>query len=79
MVLLTMIVNRWPTIFSYLCTYDLYGPVRNVFDACRYIRGQVERGWTLEIKSFLGHLLVFFAVVSSIAVGVVALCIMYNA
>jgi hypothetical protein len=23
--------------YSYLCTYDLYGPVRNVFDACRYI------------------------------------------
>jgi hypothetical protein len=22
---------------NYLCTYDLYGPVRNVFDAGRYI------------------------------------------
>jgi hypothetical protein len=22
---------------NYLCTYDLYGPVRNAFDACRYI------------------------------------------
>ncbi len=41
--------------FSCLCTYDLYGPVRNVSDACRYtLRGQVGGGWTLEIKSFLG-------------------------
>ncbi len=23
--------------FNYLCTYDLYGPVRNVIDECRYI------------------------------------------
>ncbi len=23
--------------FNYLCTYDLYGPVRNVFNAGRYI------------------------------------------
>jgi hypothetical protein len=22
-------------VLSYLCTYDLYGPVLNVFDACR--------------------------------------------
>ncbi len=40
---------------SYLCTYDLYGPVRNVFDACRdTLRGQVGEGWALEIESFLG-------------------------
>ncbi len=34
---------------SYLCTYDLYGPVRNVFDL---LRGQVGVGWALEVKSF---------------------------
>jgi hypothetical protein len=29
--------NTFPGVyFSYLCTYDLYGPVRNVFDARRY-------------------------------------------
>jgi hypothetical protein len=27
------------------CTYDLYGPVRNVFDAGRYLRGEVVGGW----------------------------------
>jgi hypothetical protein len=30
---------------KYLCTYDLYGPVRNVFDAGRYLRGEVVGGW----------------------------------
>jgi hypothetical protein len=40
--------------FSYLCTYDLYGPVRNVFDACRSIARAVGRGWALESESFLG-------------------------
>ncbi len=29
---------------SYLCTYDLYGPVRNDFDACRSITRASERG-----------------------------------
>jgi hypothetical protein len=29
---------------NYLCTYDLYGPVRNVFDAGRYIMWASERG-----------------------------------
>ena len=41
-------------IFSYLCicTYDLYGPVRYVFDACRSI---TREGFTaLEIETFLG-------------------------
>ncbi len=32
----------------YLCTYYLYGPMRNVF----YARGQVGGGWALEIKTF---------------------------
>jgi len=41
--------------FSYLCTYDLYGPVCNVFDACRsIIREQIGGGWGLEIETFLG-------------------------
>ncbi len=39
-----------------LCTYDLYGPVRNVFDVGRYstLCGQVLGGWALEMESFLG-------------------------
>jgi hypothetical protein len=39
---------------SYLCTYDLYGTVCNVFDACRTITRASERGWSLEIETFLG-------------------------
>jgi hypothetical protein len=35
----------------YLWTYDLYGPVRNGFDAGRYIiRASAGRGWALEIE-----------------------------
>jgi hypothetical protein len=30
---------------NYLCTYDLYGPVRNVFDAGRYITWGSGRGF----------------------------------
>jgi hypothetical protein len=30
--------------FSYLCTYNLYGPVRNVFDACRSLTWTSGRG-----------------------------------
>jgi hypothetical protein len=40
--------------FNYLCTYDLYSPVRNVFDAGRYLRGEVVGGLALEISSFVG-------------------------
>jgi hypothetical protein len=32
--------------------HALYGPVRNVFDACRSIT--TASGWALEIESFLG-------------------------
>jgi hypothetical protein len=32
------------TMINYLCTYDLYFPVRNVFDANRYLRRQVGGG-----------------------------------
>jgi hypothetical protein len=36
-------------ILNYLCTYDLYGPVRNAFDAEQHpLRGQVRGGWALE-------------------------------
>jgi hypothetical protein len=36
----------------YICTYDLYGPVRNIFDVGRC--GQVGGGWgCLEMESFL--------------------------
>jgi hypothetical protein len=31
-------------IISYLCNYDLYGPVRNVIDACRSITRASGRG-----------------------------------
>jgi hypothetical protein len=42
---------------SYLCTYDSYGPVRNVFDACRSITRASGRGLgpgKMKIESFLG-------------------------
>ncbi len=32
------------TLSNYLCAYDLYGPVRNVFDACRYIMWKSGKG-----------------------------------
>jgi hypothetical protein len=44
------------TKINYLCTYDFYGPVRNVFDAGRYIRGGVGGGLALEIESFVSPL-----------------------
>jgi len=37
-----------------LCTYDLYGPVRNVFVAGISITRAVGGGWALELESFLG-------------------------
>ncbi len=43
------------SMYNHLCTYDLYGPVRNVFDAGRYIYvGKWGVGLALEISSFLG-------------------------
>jgi hypothetical protein len=36
--------NALCTYFSYLCTCDLYGPVHNVFDACRSITRASGRG-----------------------------------
>ncbi len=40
---------------SYLCTNDLYGPVRNVFDAwISKITRASGRGLAMEIESFLG-------------------------
>jgi hypothetical protein len=36
---------------NYLCTYDLYGPVRKVFDAGRYITwGRGREGWRWESR-----------------------------
>ncbi len=41
--------------YSYLYTCDLYGPVRNAFDAGTHpLLGQVGGGWALEIVTFLG-------------------------
>ncbi len=40
--------------FSYLCTYDLYGPVRNVVDACIYITRASGRGLGPGNREFLG-------------------------
>ena len=41
---------------SYLCTYDLYGPVPYEMFLMRAdpLRGQVGGGWALEIETFLG-------------------------
>ncbi len=39
--------------FSYLCTYDLYGPVRNGLMRADPLLEQVGVGWVLEI-AFLG-------------------------
>jgi hypothetical protein len=43
-------------LFSYICTYDLYGPVPNAFDAAASITvlGQVGGGWALGMETFLG-------------------------
>ncbi len=40
--------------YSYLCTYELYGPVRNAFDAgsIHYEGKQVGGGWAMEIETF---------------------------
>jgi hypothetical protein len=40
---------------SYLCTHDLYGPVRNAFYAGSiHYEGKWEGSWALEIETFLG-------------------------
>jgi hypothetical protein len=49
---LWFLVPRYITGNNYLCTYDLYGPVRNVFDAGRYITGQVGGCRAPEIEFF---------------------------
>ncbi len=38
--------------FSYLCTYDLYGPLRNAFDAGSINYEGKRRGWAQEIETF---------------------------
>jgi hypothetical protein len=49
-------VTHLKTVYNALCTYDLYGPVRNVFDACRAdpLRGQVGGGWGPGNLDFFG-------------------------
>ncbi len=40
---------------SYLCTYDLYGPMRNAFDAGSiHYEGKWAGGWALEIETLMG-------------------------
>jgi hypothetical protein len=41
-----------PLIFNYLCTYDLYIPVRNVFGACISITRASGRGLGPGIREF---------------------------
>jgi hypothetical protein len=38
--------------FSYLCTYDLYDPVRNGLMRADPLLEQVGVGWVLEIETF---------------------------
>jgi hypothetical protein len=40
---------------NYLCTYDLYGPVHNVFDAGRYITWASGRGLGLGNGENITH------------------------
>jgi hypothetical protein len=42
------------TKISYLCIYDLYGPVHNVFDACRSIARASGRGLGPGNRDFFG-------------------------
>jgi hypothetical protein len=39
--------------YNYLCTYDLYSPVQNVWMRTYPLQGKVGGGWALEYKSFL--------------------------
>jgi hypothetical protein len=41
-------------IISYLCTYDLYSPVHNVLDVCRYITRASGRRLGPGNPEFLG-------------------------
>jgi hypothetical protein len=49
-------MNSPISFFSYLSTYDLYGPARNAFDGQPNYEGKWEpgRGLAIEIKTFLG-------------------------
>ncbi len=40
---------------SYLCTYDLYGPIPNVFDASIHHEGKWDGGLGPGPRDFLGH------------------------
>jgi hypothetical protein len=39
--------------YSYLCTYDLYGPYVMFLMRADPLLGQVGGGWALEIETFL--------------------------
>jgi hypothetical protein len=41
---------------NFLCTYDLYSPVHNVWMRAYPLCGEVGGGWALEFESFLGPL-----------------------
>ncbi len=61
----------WPLlIVIYACTYDLFGPVRNVFDACRFItRASGRELWNGPVKWHRADMrLPFGAQKSSVAV-----------
>jgi hypothetical protein len=45
-----------PSFFSYLCIYDLDGPVRNVFDACISITRVSGRGYKGYLREVSGTL-----------------------
>ncbi len=40
--------------YSFLWTYDLYGPVHMLLMGANLLRGQLGGGWALEIETFLG-------------------------
>jgi hypothetical protein len=50
-------VNKYTVLATYLWTYDLNGPVSNVFDAGKSIKRASAKwelgGWALEIETFL--------------------------
>jgi hypothetical protein len=46
--------EKWQNIFSYLCIYALYGPVRNVLNACSPLRGQVVGGLGPRNRDYFG-------------------------
>jgi hypothetical protein len=50
-----LLINYSTACYSYLWTYDLYGPVVMLLMRATPLRGQVGGGWNLEIETFLGY------------------------